>query len=201
MWHDTPRLPTIQALYILAHRNGVLSRFYIVKKLSWLINHDSLMCHDTCATQPILTWHDTFVCDVTPLYVTWLLCTWYDWFIYLCDMTSHIHLWREIHSVIYTYLTRHPYVRPPRWYKVATSIGETHLISSLIWRCALALRHCQVAAGTYVTWLIYSATTPVTRLIHMWHDSFTRDMTHLYVRHDSPHRWHNIVLSLFNIVR
>ena len=52
----------------------------------------------SCVTWLIHTWHDSFICYMTRLYVAWLIDTWHDSFI--CDMTHSyvtwlIHMWHD----------------------------------------------------------------------------------------------------------
>jgi len=125
-------------------------------------------------------WHEFFTCDITRLYVSWLVHVWHDSFMcdihvwrdsFMCDMTHScvtwlIHMWHDsfVCSMTHSYVT---------W---LIHVWHDSFIRDVI--------------HSYVTWLIHTwhasfirdmPHSYVTCLIHMWHASFICDMTHSYV--------------------
>ena len=68
--------------------------------LSSLVSHHPMSCdihtwdipHLRAEMRYVSRWRGSFARDMTILYVTWLLCTWHDWFIHLCSTSYIIYL-------------------------------------------------------------------------------------------------------------
>jgi len=158
--------------------------------VTWLISmcdmthsrwHDSCMCYTTYSYVIWLfhMWHDSFICDMTHSYVwhdsftcvTWLLQNaWVDscvaWLIW-GDMT---------HSCV-TYVWHDLFICITQW--IRGDMTHSHVTYNRMWHdlitCDMTFM-CDMT-HSYVLHISFEGTW----LIHMPHDSFTRDMTWSHV--------------------
>jgi len=136
--------------------------FGLGNQVTWLIHtwHDSFICNTThlYVTWHIHMWHDSFICNTTHLYVTWLIHIRRDSFI--CNMT-------------HSYVTWLIYMRHDSWHDSwhdSFICNTTHLY--VTW-------HIHIRRDSFVCDMT-QITTPLALEIR-WHDSFVCNMTHSYV--------------------
>jgi len=137
----------------------------------WNLNLVALKCQ----TWLVHVWHDSFLCDTTPLYLTWLIHVGHDSFI--CDMTHPYVIWSDV-----TRQLRSPTLKafPPvvlqcqmwlvhMWY-YSFLWDMTHSYVTWLGNCAVTHWNLLVVTLQWQPWLV-----------HWWHDSFMCDVTHSYV--------------------
>jgi len=135
--------------------------------------------------------YDSFICDTTHPYATWLICMWHDSFIWearqVAAVIEHdsfvfvpcfIHMWHDSFIRDMTHL----YV----WHDSFTCV--TWLIHIWYNIDVVYIQMCDTTFS-YETWLIYMCDMTHS---HVWHDPFITLMSYIFICATRlSHTWHD----------
>ena len=154
---------------------------------AWRYSYICDMPH-SYVTWPIRMWRDSFICDINHSYVTWLIHTWHNPFIQ--EMTHSYVTWIiYIWHVVFTYKMTRAYIYVPHSYIYDTP--HTYILQEpllqVTWHVWMSrVTRMNDSCHTYEWVMSRVWMSPIT-LTHgaNWRLVHTRDMTRLYVRHDT----------------
>jgi len=136
--------------------------------------------HVTCR---VFMWRDSFLCNVTHFWETWLIAlghaSWHDAFIWKVHEIMHFQWTWRVHMnhkfqayrtsrrrVTWLILMWHDSFYGPSWHAGTWRARDmTHCYKTFVWQCTFM---CDMTRPC-VAWLSQ---------VHMWHDSLRCDMTH-----------------------